>query len=790
MKKVLVIMLSCFIILSQIVFGEIAYVTDRPLNGNSIMPETPKISDPYYGETVEYADVYVNWNTCNNASYYLLRLTVEETNQVILNNVDTASSSMIISKNDLKAGQHYKVEVASVNGDEKAWHTSYFSVEQSSSMERPEISTPDANEKVELRDLKVNWSSVKNVDYYLFSLENLSEDTFIVSEEKITSANYSVKASDLVANHEYKISVVAVKDSEQVRDDSYFQVKNNQVESPEIIEPVLNEEVMLGDVKIDWLGVDSKDHYLISLINITTDDIIINRQQVSNSSYYIRKDELEAGYEYKVSVAAVKDNKTKWSETYFYVATDKAETPKISEPSNNAVVNYESLKIDWNKCDNAYYYRISLTDLTDDKQIIKNRWLTKHFYEIEQADLTPGHDYFVEVMSIAYREKLGKSDKLRFSVESTNVVEAEFVNISDVYGPEDILIKWSSVDADNYILSLYDMTEESQVFEKYTTNDTTYTLSEKKIDLNHTYRVSLAAVYGDIEEWIDHEFVVTNVALIHPDEILMGEPITINWKNNIEKEIKDYNLNIIYNNQIIFDKDDIKESSLVIDSGFFQHVGTYYIDLYVNYKDGTSSKSASKLRVSTSISPWAKHFVEAVESYQLLEIEFMNTLLEEPQATLTRTEFCMMLIGLYDSFENTHMKLDLDKAKTFTDISSLSSTERDAILKANALGIISGVSDFEFNPSGSVTRQEMAVMLKNTYIAVVGNDLLDEEWNDSFEDKDKIDSWAVSSVKFTNRMNILNGDGMRFKPKEVATHEMGFVLLEKSYKVMKKELKK
>ena len=164
----------------------------------------------------------------------------------------------------------------------------------------------------------------------------------------------------------------------------------------------------------------------------------------------------------------------------------------------------------------------------------------------------------------------------------------------------------------------------------------------------------------------------------------------------------------------------------------------------------------------------------------LLEESMYNSLLENPQATLTRVEFCEMLVSLYDSFESPVIQVDLSKAKSFTDIAHLTSIQQEAIGKANSLGIISGTSDTTFNPDGSVTRQEMAVMLKNLHFAVLG-DMSSSDWKDNFEDKGSIASWAVSSVKFVNSMDILNGDGKRFNPMDLATHEMGFVLLEKSH---------
>ncbi len=167
----------------------------------------------------------------------------------------------------------------------------------------------------------------------------------------------------------------------------------------------------------------------------------------------------------------------------------------------------------------------------------------------------------------------------------------------------------------------------------------------------------------------------------------------------------------------------------------------------------------------------------------------MDELLDKPGAVLTRAEFCEMLVQLYDSYAVSNIvavEYNPAKSKDFIDLDNLESRTAESILKANALGIVNGVSDTMFDPDSSITREMMAVMLRNTSRAIYGNNMetSSKEWILGFEDTLEVSSWALESVRFTNAFGILEGDGRNFLPKNEATHEMGLTLLNRSFNIL------
>lgn len=136
----------------------------------------------------------------------------------------------------------------------------------------------------------------------------------------------------------------------------------------------------------------------------------------------------------------------------------------------------------------------------------------------------------------------------------------------------------------------------------------------------------------------------------------------------------------------------------------------------------------------------------------------------EPQSTMTRAEFATITVkGL-----GLSAKGDI----SFTDV-----TENDwffdYVNTAYCYGIIKGASDTEFNPNGTITREEAAVMVAraanlcgmNTEIkAFEARDILA-----GFSDYVKASDWAVSSLAFCYESGILPDDAIKINPKETVT---------------------
>ncbi len=80
----------------------------------------------------------------------------------------------------------------------------------------------------------------------------------------------------------------------------------------------------------------------------------------------------------------------------------------------------------------------------------------------------------------------------------------------------------------------------------------------------------------------------------------------------------------------------------------------------------------------------------------------------------------------------------------------------DAVLWANASGIVSGDGDGNFNPAGSVTREQMATMFYR-YAAVQGCDLTMSADLTVFEDNWQISQYALAPLSWAVGAGLMNG---------------------------------
>lgn len=108
----------------------------------------------------------------------------------------------------------------------------------------------------------------------------------------------------------------------------------------------------------------------------------------------------------------------------------------------------------------------------------------------------------------------------------------------------------------------------------------------------------------------------------------------------------------------------------------------------------------------------------------------------------------------------------------FSDVTA----HREAILAANALGIVSGRSDALFDPSGVITRAEAATMLANT-ARRFGVENQGSVSHVRYSDAADIPDWARESVDIVTRMGIMNGQDGRFEPSGTLTREQCFAVV-------------
>lgn len=126
----------------------------------------------------------------------------------------------------------------------------------------------------------------------------------------------------------------------------------------------------------------------------------------------------------------------------------------------------------------------------------------------------------------------------------------------------------------------------------------------------------------------------------------------------------------------------------------------------------------------------------------------------KPDKPVTRAEMAAMLSRILDwqvRAENTFV--DIDESKW----------DADAILRANAAGVLLGDNQSRARPSSNITREEAVVMLSRAYnVASESSEL-------SYIDAADISSWAYDAVAALTSIGAVHGRTGGFRPRESLT---------------------
>jgi|GEM_PF-621417 len=176
----------------------------------------------------------------------------------------------------------------------------------------------------------------------------------------------------------------------------------------------------------------------------------------------------------------------------------------------------------------------------------------------------------------------------------------------------------------------------------------------------------------------------------------------------------------------------------------------------------------------TVMSQWARADIARGVSLRYIPADLQSAY----TANITRAEYCRTLIQMLQRVTlmgknelMAHFGVSAAKGR-FPDVTS----HQEAILTANALGIVNGGSDGNFNPGGSITRAEAAVMLAN--LAKRFNLPVPAVGGPTFADAGDIPSWAADSVSLVSALGLMQGgsDG-RFNPGGQLTREQCFAVV-------------
>ena len=165
-----------------------------------------------------------------------------------------------------------------------------------------------------------------------------------------------------------------------------------------------------------------------------------------------------------------------------------------------------------------------------------------------------------------------------------------------------------------------------------------------------------------------------------------------------------------------------------------------------------------------------KAAIEALASREI--INGMSEKEFQPDATMTRAQYATIVVKALGLSPKANSK--------FKDVAS-NAWYAAYVGTANTYGIVNGISDNEFNPSGTITRQEAAVMtIRAAKLCGLDTAMSDAECDDvlcDYMDYRTIASWAKESMAFCYWHEILDTSALNAEPtREILRGEVAEML--------------
>lgn len=327
----------------------------------------------------------------------------------------------------------------------------------------------------------------------------------------------------------------------------------------------------------------------------------------------------------------------------------------------------------------------------------------------------------------------------------------------------------------------------TEVIDYYTTYDTTY-----------TYRVKAINALGD-SPWSDEATLATFTSpTVNPPTQLVAAATnniaTISWKDNATNEVgytverKEIGGTFAFLNGTAPDMTSLVDNSLVAGKSYVYRVKAINVNLGDSAYSNEATVAASPIVIPvitpaaittpaitgtvdfSSASTWAVPEIQKAMGYKLTTDKVLVGFTQK----ITREEFCEIAVKLYLAISG--------KSVTPTSPNPFMDTANPEILKAYKLGIVKGISETSFVPGNPITRQEICVMLLRTLKASEPGGDYSIAGAPFIADEKQIALWALESVKYMNKADIMKGTGgSNISPLGNTTKEQAIALITRMY---------
>lgn len=219
------------------------------------------------------------------------------------------------------------------------------------------------------------------------------------------------------------------------------------------------------------------------------------------------------------------------------------------------------------------------------------------------------------------------------------------------------------------------------------------------------------------------------------------------------------------------------------------HFSKYAIMTNVEQKPATEPKSEPepKTEQTTPTTTGAEKFTDLTGHWAAAEIgtavklgiaSGMSPTQFAPDLNITRAQFATLLTRALGIKNSTSLQ------SRFSDVTA-DAWYYNAVNSAAEAGLVSGYSPTSFGPNDLITREQMAVMIRNALAYKNKQVNCSTSVLDKFQDREQISSWAIPGVSTAVDQGIITGRSPNtIAPRQHATRAEGTAMILRMYKLL------
>lgn len=173
--------------------------------------------------------------------------------------------------------------------------------------------------------------------------------------------------------------------------------------------------------------------------------------------------------------------------------------------------------------------------------------------------------------------------------------------------------------------------------------------------------------------------------------------------------------------------------------------------------------------VSNAPSSWAQEGVNQMLEQNLIPLDLQS----DYQKNITRGEFARLLIPAMEAILSTDINSEFEYE---INKSPFADTKETNVMKAYSNDIIGGIGNNKFNPTGLITREQVAIMMVNAVDSIEMLSYIIKK--PAITDDKDISSWAKAYVYAALNNGLMNGTGNgNYAPKGNVTREQAILMV-------------